>query len=407
MKILICSPGLTFQADAIYSTWMRADAMVQAGLEVLVTGYPLEYPEFDGRTQVFPYISVQSLLSLGTLSRNARWQERLKLYWQFIIEPWMVKRLAYRIAQREKCDVVYITHVEPWMMPFVVAEQKLRRIWVPTAAMIPTVFYSKTSMQGRPFISRMRGWINHQMGRLLPKWMHVVCNSSYVLDLMNMKIGPQVHVVPEGYERRTHLMGSAEARRSLGISHNNRMLLLFGVASRAKGADLLLKALEGIPPGSFCVYLVGQTGGVYEANWGDLTRLYELGWQSHIHVVPRYVSFAEMEAYYEACDIVIVPYRSGFATTSTHLRMASEYGKAVIASAQYLMQEIVSKYQLGWLFPVEDVAELRRCLREALNANDETYAAIQMKSGKVVEDLSWEKIGVIYRDDLFRKMCSK
>lgn len=235
--------------------------------------------------------------------------------------------------------------------------------------------------------------------------MHVLCNSRYVAEVMRLPATRFVHVVPEGYETRTNVRSQSDARNALGLPQDKRMLLLFGVASRAKGSDLLLEALEGLPP-DFRVYIVGRTGGVYERSWGDTQKLEQNGWRGNLHIVSRYVSESEMDDYYAACDAVVVPYRRGFATSSTHLRMATEVGKPIIASNQYLLGELVRNYRLGLVFEPDSVLNLRCCLAEFSGKQESWFDEIRVNSARLVADQSWRVVGERYRE-LFAKMKGK
>jgi glycosyltransferase involved in cell wall biosynthesis len=171
--------------------------------------------------------------------------------------------------------------------------------------------------------------------------------------------------------------------------------LLLGVASRAKGADLLFQAMEQMPP-SFMLCVVGQTGGVYESTWGDLTRLREKGWGDLIRIDDRYVTEDELMDYYAASDAVVIPYRKGFATSSTHLRHASEYGKAIIACDQFLIGELVRKYELGLLFEPENVQSLAASLVRFSEETQEWFAKIEKNSAMINSHLAWKQCGFAY-----------
>lgn len=395
MRVLVCSPGLGFQVDASYSTRMRANAMVQAGMDVTVTGYPCSYPA-GGKLCLFKYNSVFAGVSARTQRIWSWLSAKAGAYWAFGIEPFLVTRACLRRGARANFDVVYITHLEPWIMVPLLGEAFLRRWQVPLVGMIPTVFYAKTAMQGRPLLSRLRAGLNQVLSRWLARRMHVLCNSRYVAEVMRLPDNKFVHVVLEGYENRPGGRTQAEARRALGLPQDKRMLLLFGVASRAKGSDLLLEALEELPP-EFRVCIVGRTGGVYERSWGDTKRLEQRGWGGHLHIVPRYVSDMEMDDYYAACDAVVVPYRRGFATSSTHLRMATEWGKPIIASDQYLLGELVTNYRLGLVFEPDNMLALRCCLAEFTGEPEAWFAEIRKNSARLVAEQSWRAVGEQYR----------
>jgi glycosyltransferase involved in cell wall biosynthesis len=392
MKILCCSSGLSYQVDAAYSTRLRANAMSQEGADVMVLGFPSEYPS-QGKSCDFTYSSV---LRSASVFKRLFWtllRRILGNFWTFLVEPWIVQIAAIKMMRKGDYDVLYLTHLEPVLMLPLWPLVRILRIRV--YGMIPTVFYTQTAMEGRPLVSRLRGLLNHKIALVLPRFMCVIANSRYVFDVMGMSGCSNTVVIQEGYE---DLIGSRDmqaARERLGLPGNQRILLLLGAASRAKGADLLFQAMEQIQP-SFMLCVVGQTGGVYERTWGDLSRLKERGWGDLIRIDARYVDEEELMDYYAACDGVVIPYRKGFATSSTHLRHASEYGKAIIACDQYLIGEIVRQYGLGLLFEPENTQNIAEALSQFAAKSEEWFTRIKINSAVVNQRLGWAECGHAY-----------
>ena len=228
------------------------------------------------------------------------------------------------------------------------------------------------------------------------------CDNCFVPAFMKIDQWPTVHFIPEGHCDLIAKTNTLDARRRLGIPSERRMLLMFGVASCAKGADLLLQALEGVPP-TFDVYIVGQTGGIYLSTWGSPDHLYTMGWKNHLTIVPRRVTDEEMENYFSACDAIILPYRRGYITTSGNLRLAVEHGKAVLACDQYCLGETVRNYRLGLVFTPDDVAALRTCLLKFAEQPTVWFETIRGQCAAMNRDLAWEEVAKQYVD-VFNKI---
>lgn len=403
MKVLVCSPGLTFQLDAPYSTTYRANALASAGLIVTVVGFPSKL-EYEAAPHQFDYVSVLDSQPPARREKWNRWKAKFGAYWTFIIEPWLVKHFCYQLARKQDYSIIYITHPEPWMMLPLVWWERLCGVRVPTVVTIAGVFIIKSTLAGRPLSSNLRSYLNHYASRWLPRFMGVTFNSKHVPPALGFRNMKGVSLIPEGQEQLASIRSQATARTTVGLPVTGRVLLLFGVASKAKGSDLLFNALQNVPP-DFQMCIVGQTGGVYENSWGSAEQLNEKGWKDSLHIVDRYVSDEEMANYYAACDAIVIPYRFGFAATSTHLRRASDYGKAIIACDQYLIGDIVRNYDLGLLFKPENVEELRQYLLKFAGQPQEWFDQIRINSTRLVEEQSWENVGKMYRE-LFERMTA-
>jgi len=395
MKVLVCATGLTGQfADAVYSTKYRANAMTDAGLDVTVVGAPAAYPAGAPALRGAYRCALPSAAAAGDPG-PASVIRRRGLFATYLAEPWAVLRSAWRTAVREGFDIFFVSHLEPVLaLPFLPA---LRRgagpRWV---ARVPIVFPRARQRRGSPRSFALRAAVNRAVLPALLRRMPLLFCSPHIPPYMGLPPHPRAIWLPDGYEDATRdAPAPRDARRALGLPEERRMALLFGAASRAKGGPLLLRALEGLAP-DFTVCIVGAAGGSYEG-WGDRSAADARGWSEALRIVPRYVSDEEMRRYYAACDAVVIPFERDFPGDSTHLRRASEYGKAVIACDQYLIGEVVRRYDLGWRFAPGDADGLRAALAEFARAPEERFAAIRERSARVVRDRSWAEVGRRYR----------
>lgn len=401
IKVQIISPGLTFQADAPYSTRMRARAMKSAGMDVEVFARPDRYPDTVDELGV-PYCGLTRAVSARLLRFAEYLQRRLGTLWQFTGEPYMVMQTGCQRALKRHCDLVYIADVEPWVSIFLFLQLLLTRFRLPIAGLIPGNYhcYQKAPL----FRTKLRYFLNYHAARILPRFIDVIGTSKHILSTLHMDWSAHAHVVPEGHENHLGKQSKTAARFHLTLPPNIRMVLLFGVAGKGKGADILFHALESVPP-TFMVCIVGKTGGIYEPSWGSTERLQSMGWTDYLHIVSRHVTEEEIQNYYAACDAVVIPYMRGFAGTSTHLRRASEHGKAILACDQYHIGERVHEYGLGLTFETENADSLADCLRRFAHMPESWFDRIRINSQRLLSYESWEKVGAKY-SLLFKSMLA-
>ena len=400
MKVVISSSGLTYHADAPFSTRLRANAMAAQGLKVAVVGYPESYPSDLGPC-FFDYISVTGSFEPDKKARWQAWKKQLGPYWTHAIEPFLVKLAAFRYGRETGADVLYVANVEPWIFLILAWFNHHSRRRIPTATMIPYMFQKAA---GDSLSAKIRGWLNHKAVNWLPRYSEIICDNIHVARVFKMDQQPTVHIIPEGLRENAGPQPQAEVRKALGIPAGKRMLLLFGVAGKGKGAEFLFNAMDGLEP-KCMVYVVGKTGGVYEDSWGAIDHLREKGWENNLRVISRFVSENEMAQFFSACDGVVLPYRHGYATTSGNLTMAIEYGKAVIASDQFYLGDVVGNNHLGLLFPPENVKALRCCLAEFSEKPDSWFEEIRRNARRVMQEKSWANVGIMYRR-LFEQMTA-
>ena len=400
MRVLFASPFLSYHGHIKRIGALVAESMADAGMDLTVMGFPLTYDLLPqgGRLR---YISVQDGLSEKARLRIERCRQRFGNVWLFVVETFVVQFLSLKFALRNRFSVVYIADVEPWLLiPALFVSGALRK-GLPVVGFMSFLFNVKTSMQRQPWYSRIRSRLNYWAVQYLPGVIDIVHDSRYCLPLYNSKHADRIQIVREGYCRLIAAPSQQESRSLLGLPAGRRILLLFGLASVGKGADLLFEALAGVPS-TFDVCIAGKTGGENMPAWG-YENVADKSWLGHMHVVSRYLSEEERTRYFASCDAVVLPYRLGFRSASGNFRDAVSYGKAIIVSDQYLMGEMVGKYDLGIRFKPDDVDDLRRALLEFAQKPETWFRGIEERSRAVVQEYSWERVGLSYRE-LFERI---
>lgn len=148
-------------------------------------------------------------------------------------------------------------------------------------------------------------------------------------------------------------------RLRLGVPPEARVLLAFGGMRPDKGQDLALRALAQLPDRDHLLFVGRATPSDAE----QLRRLAsELGVTQRVHLHLEYVPDEDVERYFLASDIVLLPYRRNFAGQSGPLVIAASLGLPVLASRVGVLAETVNAYRLGALFPPEDPEALARCV---------------------------------------------
>jgi glycosyltransferase involved in cell wall biosynthesis len=153
-------------------------------------------------------------------------------------------------------------------------------------------------------------------------------------------------------------MSPPSAREAMGIPADQRTLLFFGFVRPYKGLDILLDALpiirQQVP---VHLLIVGEM-------WNDRERYVDqiehLGMTPHVTVVDRYVANEELEGFFVAADVVVLPYRS--ATQSAVVQLAFGFGKPVITTNVGGLAEAVTDGVNGLMVQPGDSTALARSI---------------------------------------------
>lgn len=146
-------------------------------------------------------------------------------------------------------------------------------------------------------------------------------------------------------------MSMEEARTLLGIEKEKKILLFFGFVREYKGLKHLLSAmpsiLERLPEAELMV--VGEFGNDRE---DYLKIVEEKKLSSCLKLVDKYVPDTEIQKYFAASDLVILPYES--ATQSGIVQIAFGFHKPVTATKVGGLPDVITDGKTGYLVPARD-----------------------------------------------------
>jgi len=160
----------------------------------------------------------------------------------------------------------------------------------------------------------------------------------------------------------------AQARQALQIKDGTTTLLFFGQIKASKGLDILLEAMNLVQDPDVHLVIAGSAKDVDPQE--RIQTLVKPSVQMQIHLHNRYVNDQERDAWFKACDILVVPYRRIY--NSGVLMMGLSYGKTVIASDLPANREIIQNGFNGWLFEDGNPSDLAQIIIRLKNTSNST-----------------------------------
>jgi glycosyltransferase involved in cell wall biosynthesis len=196
---------------------------------------------------------------------------------------------------------------------------------------------------------------------------------------------PPAAVIPPGIDRRHFQAGDrAEARRRVGLPAECGIVLYVGRLASDKNVETLQRAFAGVPQRSRPARLLIVGDGPL---WADLQHLRaELGIEATTTVLP-FVPHEDLAAYYQACDVTVVP-SSRLETFCMVALEAIACGCPLIVTDQ--VPEIVSRFPaVPWVAP-HDVEALCRLLEAALDGQ------VRPADDAAMDDYDWSGVARRY-----------
>ena len=194
-------------------------------------------------------------------------------------------------------------------------------------------------------------------------------------------------------------MTKAQAREKLGLLPDEKVLLFFGFVRPYKGLKHLINAMPKIKKSLDDVKLlvVGEFGSaenkaVYMDQIKALSAV-DPALEDAVIIKDGYTPDREVEKYFAACDMVVLPYES--ATQSGIVQIAYGFGKPVVVTNVGGLPDVVEDNRTGYVVPPQDEnaladAVIRYFAQEkgaefAKNIADEAYRFSWERMGEVVE----------------------
>ena len=182
-----------------------------------------------------------------------------------------------------------------------------------------------------------------------------------------------------------------DAIRQLGLSDDKKYILFFGQIKKTKRLDLLIKSLAYVPNVNLII-----AGRPWKANFDEYQKLIdELGLESRVIKMIRFVSDEERELLMKAADIAAFPYEEIY--QSAALLMSMTYGLAPVTSDILAFQEVIEDHKNGRVFKNGDFEHLGTVLQEMLK-DDKILMKLKESSLQTIkEDFSWLNIAKEYK----------
>lgn len=191
------------------------------------------------------------------------------------------------------------------------------------------------------------------------------------------------------------------------VSHSNlfknkKVLFTFGLISRNKGLETVIKALPAVVvnhPDVLYVILGNTHPGVVKHNGEEYrdslkSLAKDLGVENNIAFVNKFVSEEELHQYLTACYLYITPYLNEAQITSGTLSYAIGAGAAVVSTPYWHAQELLANNR-GKLFDFKNDEQLANIINTLLD--DETkHQQLKKNAYDYGLNLRWPEIGNIY-----------
>lgn len=370
MKYLLVGPVYPYKGGISHYTGLMYRCLAKK-YETVMVSYKMQYPRFLFKKEQRDYTD-----------------DKLKVddtrFWINTANPFNCVRSALRI-NKEKPDVVIAQWWHPYFAPC---------YWI----------MGKTIRRKSKLFYVCHNVFPHErfpMDRFLTKLVlknadgYIVQSGQDERDLLSVRANAVYRhaVLPSLGVFKMQDMSRADAREQLGIDEKQKVLLFFGLVREYKGLKHILRAMpqihQSLPEARLMV--VGDFAGAREEYQQiiDSLQISDL-----VTVCDRYVADNEIEPYFAACDLVVLPYES--ATQSGVVQVAYGFGRPVVVTDVGGLPEVVIDGETGYVVPPKDPPALADAVLRYF-AHDREAAFGQAISREAYK-FSWDRMRELVED---------
>lgn len=254
-----------------------------------------------------------------------------------------------------------------------------------------------------PLSKRLYHWTNRCSLRYLLKtrkldrlFVHSERIKRLLIQSLGREIKDRIFVIPDPIEPSVNKLTRAEVRKQLGLPNNMPLLLFFGGLRRDKGPDILLKALQLPNQHDYSLVIAGRPSDIDQSE----VEQYQSKLANPNQLIPhlKFIPDEEVESYFTAADVVVLPYRKVFKGTSGVLQRAAAAGKPIIATNIGDIGPTVQENKLGIVVEPESPEALANGIRQFLVQQEEWSQQVKPRAFKYAQDHHWRKMAKRVRE---------
>jgi len=215
--------------------------------------------------------------------------------------------------------------------------------------------------------------------------------------------GDKVTVIPFGINNTipTTEMTTLEAKQRLGLCPDEKTVLFFGQIAPYKGLEYLVGAMAELVKRNRVPRLIiaGKVKQGYTEYWEQIrSGIASTGIKNHVIERIQFIPDREVELYFKAADVAILPYTNIFQSGVPFL--AYSFGLPIIATDVGALRDDVVEAETGFICKARDHLDLSKSIECYFSS--ELYRRLEARRQEIKkfasDRYSWTKVGEMTRD---------
>ena len=190
------------------------------------------------------------------------------------------------------------------------------------------------------------------------KFVHYKSNVEKIRTVLNVDIDKDIEIIYHPlFTSYPNFSNKSEARKKLNIPTDKKVVLGFGLIRKYKGMDLLAQAMKHLGK-EYYGMIVGEN-----RDPELVKNLHEIAKETdNLRIVPHRISKENVQFYFNACDVVLLPYYD--ITTSGVVLLSYAFDKPVVTTKVGGLPEIVIDGETGLLIEPNNLDAVIRAVKK-------------------------------------------
>ncbi|MBV8587524.1 MAG: glycosyltransferase family 4 protein [Verrucomicrobia bacterium] len=210
----------------------------------------------------------------------------------------------------------------------------------------------------------------------------------------------KVTVIPFGINNTipTTNLTASEAKGRLGLSTDQKAVLFFGQIAPYKGLEYLVSAMAQLVRRmpDLRLIIAGKVKGGYSEYWQQIqTGIVSSGIREQVIRRIQFIPDDEVELYFKAADVVIIPYINIFQSGVPFL--AYSFGLPIVATDVGSLKEDVVDGKTGFMCKAQDPTDLANAIERYFSSD--LYRELDVRRREIRsfanDKYSWTRVGNI------------
>jgi len=328
----------------------------------------------------------------GSCPNSSTWRKALRIVGVYL-------KLIWHAAVTES----QVMHIQ-WSYKFAFLDRTFLNLWY--KALGKKIVFTAHNIDAAARDGN-QSWANRVSLRFLYRIVdHIIVHTNRMKDelIQDFKISPaKISIIPHGIMSAVprSQLDRHDCRRKLGINDGRRVALFFGLITPYKGLEYLVSAIARLNRAgireNITLVIAGRVKECPDY-WGRISRLIQAeGLEQDVLTELRHIPDESIEVYFEAADVLVLPYRSIF--QSGVLFLSFRFGLPVIATDVGSLREDIIDGQTGYICNVDDAEDLARKIETYFESD--LFHQLAKKRAKIRDEFSarysWSRIGELTR----------